>query len=69
MLCDFTDFTDDRTLNSSNQNEPFSFLPSKRGFKLGSLNITSLPKHIDELRVLLADSPVDVLSINETRPQ
>jgi hypothetical protein len=31
------------------------------------LNITSLPKHIDELRGLLADRPVDVLSINETR--
>ena len=69
LPCDFTDFTDDRTLNSSNQNELFFFLPSTRGFKLASLNITSLPKHIDELRVLLADSPVDVLSINETRPQ
>ena len=31
------------------------------------LNITSLVKHIDELRILLADTPVDVLSINETR--
>ena len=41
----------------------FCFLPSTRGFKFASLNITSLPKHIDELRVL----PLDVLSINETR--
>ena len=31
------------------------------------MNITSLPNHIDELRVLLADKPIDVLSINETR--
>jgi hypothetical protein len=31
------------------------------------MNITSIPKHIDGLRVLLADRPVDVLSINETR--
>ena len=38
-----------------------------RGFKLANLNITSLPNHIDELRVLLADKPIDVLSINETR--
>ena len=30
-------------------------------------NITSLPKHIDELRVLLASGPIDVLAINETR--
>ena len=42
-------------------------LPSSRGFKLANLNITSLVKHIDELRILLADTPVDVLSINETR--
>ena len=32
-----------------------------------SLNITSLPKRIDELRVLLDKSPIDVLAINETR--
>ena len=32
-----------------------------------SLNITSLPKHIDELRVLLAASTIDILAINETR--
>ena len=42
-------------------------LPSSRGFKLANLNITSLVKHIDEVRILLADTPVDVLSINETR--
>ena len=44
-----------------------AFLPSMRGFKLASLNIASLPKHIDELRVLLSDNPLDILSINETR--
>ena len=38
-----------------------------RGFKLVFLNIASLPKHIDELRVLLSDNPLDILSINETR--
>ena len=31
------------------------------------LNITSLTKHIDELRILLANYPLDVISINETR--
>ena len=40
--------------------EPKNFLPNKRGFKLAFLNITSLIKHLDELRVLLVDSPVDV---------
>ena len=42
-------------------------IPSMRGFKLASLNIASLPKHIDELRVLLSDNPLGILSINETR--
>ena len=44
-----------------------NFLPTKRGFKMASLNITSLTKHIDELRILLANYPLDVISINETR--
>ena len=44
-----------------------SFLPSKRGFKMASLNIISFPKHIDELRVFLAVNTIDVLAINETR--
>ena len=47
--------------NSNSSREPFAF------FKLASLNITSLPKHIDELRVLLSDRPLGSLSINETR--
>ena len=34
---------------------------------MASLNITSLPKHIDELRVLLDKNPIDVLASNETR--
>ena len=34
---------------------------------MASLNITSLPKHIDELRVFLAASIIDILVINETR--
>lgn len=32
-----------------------------------SLNITSLLKHIDELRVFLNNQNIDVLAINETR--
>ena len=45
---------------------PTIFLPTIRGFKMTSLNITSLTKHIDELRILLANYPLDVISINET---
>ena len=31
------------------------------------LNITSLSKHIDEIRVILADECLDILALNETR--
>ena len=59
--------SNDRSFNSTSKNEIYTLLPSKRGIKMANRNITSLLKHIDELRILLADSPVHVLSINETR--
>ena len=34
---------------------------------MGMLNIVSLPKYIDEIRVLLADQYFDILALNETR--
>jgi hypothetical protein len=37
------------------------------GFRMAMLNIASLPKHIDEVRILLATSKFDILAINETR--
>ena len=53
-------------VNSSLSNAS-SFLPAKRGFKMACLNIYSLVKHIDELRVLLSEFSVDILAINETK--
>ena len=44
-----------------------SLIPHIRGFKIASLNIVSLPKHIDELRLLMCDQNLDVIAINETR--
>ena len=38
-----------------------------KGLKIASLNVNSLTKHIDEIRVLLADNPFDILSINESK--
>ena len=38
-----------------------------KGFTVGHINITSLPKYIDLLRMYLIDQPFHVLSINETR--
>ena len=31
------------------------------------LNVVSLPKHLDEICLLLADQSIDVLALNETR--
>ena len=42
-------------------------LPHGRGFKIAGLNINSLTKHIDELRILLDDYSIDILSLNETK--
>lgn len=50
------------------QNFVAPLLPTIRDFKVTSLSITSLLKHLDELKVLLNNSPIDVLAINETKP-
>jgi exonuclease III len=42
-------------------------IPKNRGLKIACLNITSLNKHIDELRICLNDREADILAINETR--
>ena len=38
-----------------------------RGFKIALLNVNSLTKHIDELKVFMANKPLDVLAINESK--
>ena len=53
-------------INTNASSESFNFLPSMRGFKLASSHNASLPKHIDELGVLLADCPLDVLLLDES---
>ena len=58
------------TSNIDKSNNPFKqneLVPSIRGFKMASLNITSLPKHIDELRIAMKNNEIDVLAINESR--
>ena len=42
-------------------------VPKGRGFKMACLNINSLTKHIEELRVVLSNQCVDILAINETK--
>lgn len=44
-----------------------NLIPSKRGFKLASVNVDKLSTHIDEIRILLVDKCLDVLAIQETK--
>ena len=41
--------------------------PNLKGFTIGQLNIASLTKHIEELRIFINKTPFNVLCINETR--
>ena len=50
-----------------NQSVNQTVIPRVRGFKMASLNIVSLPLHIDQIRILLEDQIIDVLALNETR--
>ena len=36
-------------------------------FKIAALNITSIPGHIDELRIYMNSKCIDILAVNETR--
>ena len=38
---------------------------SHKGLKLAHLNIRSLPRNLDQLRILLHNKPIDVLSLNK----
>ena len=38
-----------------------------RGLKIASLNVNSLLRHVDELRLMLSDSEIDVFAINESK--
>ena len=50
--------------------EPMSFdeiFSETRGFKFALLNINSLAKHIDELKLFMVNKSLDVLAINESK--
>ena len=38
-----------------------------RGFKMALLNVVSLPKHLEELTILLREKQFDLLALNETQ--
>ena len=53
--------------NDIYQTTPLHTLKTLKVFRVVHLNIVSLPKHLDELKLLFEGKPVDVISINETR--
>ena len=46
---------------------PFPNCANSRGFKMALLNIASLPKHVEELRISKLFSNLDLFALNETR--
>ncbi len=57
----------DKSDSNTHQQTDFNYVPKHRGFKIAFLNIASLPKHIDELRLNMQHQYLDILVLNETR--
>ena len=47
--------------------QPKMGIPVTRGFKIASINLASLYKNIDQLRIYMLFKTVDILAINDTR--
>ena len=67
MIFDILNAIPDRVDNIGKDSKIQNERNNLKGFKLGHLNIASLPKHVDELRLQLNNQPIDIFSINETR--
>ncbi len=59
--------TNQDTVSTHSISIDFDTLNSKKGLKIANLNVNSLLKHIDEIRILLSDNPLDILAINESK--
>lgn len=77
-ICGQTNLTHNETIDRqikistyTNDNIPdidiIKVLKKLKGFRVGHLNITSLTKHIDQLRIYLHDETFEISSINESR--
>ncbi len=47
--------------------DPLSNIKALKGFKIAALNVASLVRHIDELKMVMSSQTLDILAINETR--
>ena len=52
---------------ANNKGNPSTINPFGRGSVMAALNINSLLAHLDDLKVFVLDSKIDVLAINETK--
>ena len=52
---------------TNNKGNPSTINPFGRGLVIAALNINSLLAHLDDLKVFVLDSKIDVLTINETK--
>ncbi|CAB4034257.1 RNA-directed DNA polymerase from transposon BS [Paramuricea clavata] len=59
---DLTNFNSDKLCDKI----PKQAFPKSRGFKVTHLNVRSLYKHIEELRIYLQEQYFDIISLNET---
>ena len=53
--------------NISNLTYTKNTIPSHRGMVIACLNINSLIAHIDELRIFISNTKIDILCVNETK--
>ena len=55
------------TSNNPLSHQSKAIYPKLKGFRIAHLNITSLTKHIEELRIFISENSFEILCINETR--
>lgn len=61
------DLDGDINVSSSSAKSKLNSIPIGRGFKMAHLNIVSIPKHINEVRISMANQHLDLMAFNETR--
>ena len=69
---DWPTLTNDDLVSTSGESNDFENfcnlnIPCHRGLTMANLNINSLVRHIDELRIFMSSTKIDILCINETK--
>ena len=69
---DWPTLTNDDLVSTSRESNDFENvcnlnIPCHRGLTMANLNINSLVRHIDELRIFMSSTKMDLLCINETK--